>query len=101
MHMQTFAAVRQLLLISAGWVRRLICRRIRPAQDDRFRNSNSTLQPQERLVHACRVPGNWNIEDKSAEGEVVVSIGDPPENAIVVVRVYEPRRSLRTQDATR
>jgi len=37
-------------------------------------------------------PGNWNVTDVSAAGEVVVSIIDPTENGVVVVRVYEPSR---------
>jgi hypothetical protein len=35
------------------------------------------------------VPGNWNVTDKSLEGEVIVSIADPTENGIVVVRVNQ------------
>jgi hypothetical protein len=46
---------------------------------------------------ALSVPGNWNIADKSAEGEVILSIADPTENAIVVVRVYTPQQ-VRTQE---
>ena len=38
------------------------------------------------------VPGNWNVSDKSAEGEVIVSIVDPTENGVIVVRVYQPSR---------
>src|SRR5688572_31372879 len=37
-------------------------------------------------------PGNWNVTDVSAADEVVVSIIDPTENGVVVVRVYEPTR---------
>src|SRR5687767_11710331 len=37
-------------------------------------------------------PGNWNVTDVSAVGEVVVSIIDPTENGVVVVRVYESSR---------
>ena len=37
-------------------------------------------------------PGNWNVTDVSDAGEVVVSIIDPTENGVVVVRVYEPSR---------
>lgn len=37
-------------------------------------------------------PGNWNVTDVSDAGEVVVSIIDPTENGVVVVRVYEPGR---------
>ncbi len=37
-------------------------------------------------------PGNWNVTDASAADEVVVSIIDPTENGVVVVRVYEPSR---------
>lgn len=37
-------------------------------------------------------PGNWNVTDVSGAGEVVVSIIDPTENGVVVVRVYEPSR---------
>ncbi len=37
-------------------------------------------------------PGNWNVTDASAADEVVVSIIDPTENGVVVVRVYEPTR---------
>lgn len=38
-------------------------------------------------------PGNWNVTNVSDAGEVVVSIIDPTENGVVVVRVYEPSRS--------
>ena len=37
------------------------------------------------------MPGNWKVTDKSAEGEVIVSLADPTENGIVVVRVSAPR----------
>lgn len=38
------------------------------------------------------IPGNWTVSDKSAEGEVIVSIIDPTENGVIVVRVYQPSR---------
>jgi hypothetical protein len=38
------------------------------------------------------VPSNWKVTDKSSEGEVVVSMADPTENGIVVVRIYRPGR---------
>lgn len=38
-------------------------------------------------------PGNWKVTNVSDAGEVVVSIIDPTENGVVVVRVYEPIRS--------
>ena len=37
-------------------------------------------------------PGNWNVIDNSGADEVVVSIVDPTENGVVVVRVYRPTR---------
>ena len=37
-------------------------------------------------------PGNWNVTDNSGADEVVVSIIDPTENGVVVVRVYRPTR---------
>jgi hypothetical protein len=37
-------------------------------------------------------PGNWNVTDNSGGGEVIVSIIDPTENGVVVVRVYQPSR---------
>jgi hypothetical protein len=37
-------------------------------------------------------PGNWNVTDNSDAGEVIVSIIDPTENGVVVVRVYRPGR---------
>jgi hypothetical protein len=37
-------------------------------------------------------PENWNVTDNSGAGEVVVSIIDPTENGVVVVRVYEASR---------
>lgn len=37
-------------------------------------------------------PGNWNVTDNSRADEVVVSIIDPTENGVVVVRVYQPSR---------
>jgi C1A family cysteine protease len=37
-------------------------------------------------------PGNWNVTDNSGAGEVIVSIIDPTENGVVVVRVYQPSR---------
>jgi hypothetical protein len=41
---------------------------------------------------SLEAPGNWNVTDKSDEGEVIVSIIDPTENGVVVVRVYQPSR---------
>jgi len=38
------------------------------------------------------MPGNWNVTDKSADGEVIVSIADPTENGILVIRVYKPSK---------
>jgi serine/threonine-protein kinase len=38
------------------------------------------------------IPGNWTVSDKSGEGEVIVSIIDPTENGVIVVRVYQPSR---------
>ena len=38
------------------------------------------------------MPGNWNVTDNSGAGEVIVSIIDPTENGVVVVRVYQPTR---------
>jgi serine/threonine-protein kinase len=38
------------------------------------------------------IPGNWKVTDKSGEGEVIVSIIDPTENGVIVVRVYQPSR---------
>lgn len=35
-------------------------------------------------------PGNWSITDKSDDSEVVVSLADPTENGILVVRIYRP-----------
>lgn len=37
-------------------------------------------------------PGNWNVTDNSGADEVVVTIIDPTENGVVVVRVYRPTR---------
>jgi|GEM_PF-4662281 len=34
------------------------------------------------------IPGNWSVTDKSDESEMVVSLADPTENGILVVRVY-------------
>ena len=38
------------------------------------------------------IPENWKVEDKSSESEAIVSLYDPTQNAIVVVRVYSPAR---------
>jgi tetratricopeptide (TPR) repeat protein len=38
------------------------------------------------------IPENWKVTDKSSADEVIVSLADPTENAIVVVRVYSPNR---------
>jgi|RhiMetdeSRZDD1v2_1073273.scaffolds.fasta_scaffold1045128_1 hypothetical protein len=38
------------------------------------------------------VPDNWTITDKSTEEEVIVSIVDPAQNAVLIVRVYRPTR---------
>lgn len=38
------------------------------------------------------IPGNWKITDNSGEGEVIVSIIDPTENGVVVVRAFRPSR---------
>jgi hypothetical protein len=38
------------------------------------------------------IPSNWNVTDKSAEGEVIVSVLDPSENGVLVIRVYQPSR---------
>jgi tetratricopeptide (TPR) repeat protein len=37
---------------------------------------------------AMSIPENWNVTDKSSGDEVIVSLADPTENAIVIVRVY-------------
>lgn len=34
------------------------------------------------------LPGNWSVADKSDESEVIVSLADPTENGILVVRIY-------------
>jgi hypothetical protein len=44
------------------------------------------------------IPGNWNVNDKSDQKEVIVSIVDPTENAVVVVRVYQPERSYTSSE---
>src|SRR2546428_718830 len=36
------------------------------------------------------IPENWKVEDKSSESEAIVSLYDPTQNAVVVVRVYSP-----------
>lgn len=41
---------------------------------------------------SLNIPANWKVTDKSDESEVIVSIADPTENGIVVVRVYQPSR---------
>ena len=38
------------------------------------------------------IPENWKVEDKSSESEVIVSLYDPTQNAVVVVRVYSPTK---------
>ena len=38
------------------------------------------------------IPGNWNVTDNSAEGEVIVSVIDPTENGVMVVRAFQPSR---------
>ena len=38
------------------------------------------------------VPDNWAVTDKSVEGEVIISIADPTQNCIVVIRVYRAPR---------
>ena len=44
------------------------------------------------------MPGNWNVNDKSDQKEVIVSIADPTENAVVVVRVYQPARGYTSSE---
>jgi hypothetical protein len=44
------------------------------------------------------MPGNWNINDKSDQTEVIVSLVDPTENAVVVVRVYQPNRGYTSSE---
>ncbi len=39
---------------------------------------------------AMSIPENWKITDKSSGDEAIVTLADPTENAIVVVRVYSP-----------
>jgi hypothetical protein len=41
---------------------------------------------------SLELPSNWIVTDKSIEGEVIVSIIDPTENGVMVVRVYQPSR---------
>jgi hypothetical protein len=94
-HKKTFAAVASLLLISAGWVPAAHLAQDPPTQEIIF--GTPKIYNHKSGWFTLSVPGNWNIEDKSAEGEVVVSIGDPSENAIVVVRVYPPPQP-RTQE---
>lgn len=36
------------------------------------------------------VPSNWKVTDKSDALEVILSIADPTENGIMVIRVYQP-----------
>lgn len=43
---------------------------------------------------AMSIPENWKIQDKSSGDEVIVSLADPTENAIVVIRVYSPTRGF-------
>ena len=95
MHKKTFAAVAILLLISAGWVPAAYLPQDPATQEIIF----GTPKPYNHKSgwFTLSVPANWNIEDKSAEGEAVVSIADPTENAIVVIRVYTPPQP-RTQE---
>lgn len=43
------------------------------------------------------VPGNWTINDKSVENELIISLADPTGNAVFIVRVWL-RQSRMTED---
>jgi len=83
------------MLISAGWVPAAYLPQDPATQEIVF----GTPKPYNHKSgwFTLSVPGNWKIEDKSAEGEAVVSIADLTENAIVVIRVYTPPQP-RTQE---
>ena len=39
---------------------------------------------------AMSIPENWKVTDKSSADEAIVSLTDPTENAVLVIRVYSP-----------